>query len=63
MLTKLKKYVLKTMYDYHYHMANYCYGKVDQYGPEYNDYWGEKVKKHVRKEIQLVNELSNYRGV
>lgn len=57
MLKNIKKHVLKLMYDYHYHMANYYYRKVDVYGPEYNGYWGNKVEKHVCKEFELVNKL------
>ena len=56
MRTKVKMYMLKALYSYHYHMANYCYGKVDSYGPEHNDYWGDKVAKHVHKELELVNK-------
>lgn len=57
MLKKIKKHALKIMYDYHYHMSNYYYRKVDAYGPEHNDYWSEKVEKHVNKEFELVNKL------
>lgn len=57
MLKKFKKHVLKAMYNYHYHMSNYCYGKVDVYGPENNAYWNDKVAKHVNKEFELVNKL------
>lgn len=63
MLKIIKKHVLKTMYNYHYHMSNYCYGKVDEYGPERNSYWGDKVEKHVRKEFELVNKLVQMEGV
>jgi hypothetical protein len=57
MLTKIKKYVLKIMYDYHYHMTNYCYRKVDEYGPENNAYWENRVMKHTIKEMVLVDKL------
>ena len=57
MLNSIKKHVLKLMYNYHYHMANYCHGKVDNYGPEHNDYWEDKVMKHISKEFKLVEKL------
>lgn len=57
MLTKLKKYVLGVLYDYHYHAANYCYRNVDKYGPEHNSYWEDKVLKHTVKEMLLVEKL------
>ena len=57
MLTKLKKSVLEIMYDYHYHMANYCYEQVDKYGPENNAKWEDKVLKHTTKEMLLVEKL------
>lgn len=57
MLKNIKKHVLKAMYNYHYHMSNYCYGKVDAYGPERNAYWNDKVAKHINKEFELVNKL------
>ena len=57
MLKIIKKHVLKLMYDYHYHMSNYCYGKVDAYGPECNGYWGKQLEKHVYKEFDLVDKL------
>ena len=57
MLNFIKKHVLTAMYNYHYHMANYCYGKVDEYGPEYNGYWGDKVMKHISKECKAVEKL------
>lgn len=57
MLTKIKKRVLETMYEYHYHMANYCYGKVDEYGPEDNKRWKDKVTKHTIREMVLVDKL------
>lgn len=58
MLTKIKKYVFKMMHYYHYHMANYYYGKADEYGPESNSYWKDKVTKHVIRDMVLVNKLS-----
>ena len=57
MLKNLMKHVYKLMYDYHYHMSNYCYKKVDCYGPEHNDYWNDKVTKHINKEFELVSKL------
>ena len=57
MLTKIKKHVLKVIYNYHYHMANYCYGKVDAYRPENNVYWEDKVTKHTIREMVLVDKL------
>ena len=57
MLKHIKKHVLKTMYNYHYHMSNYYYGKVDVYGPENNQHWQDRVEKHINKEFELVNKL------
>lgn len=62
MLKNIKKHVLKAMYNYHYHMANYCYKKVDAYGPNCNGYWGDKVEKHVYKEFELVDKLVQMDG-
>jgi hypothetical protein len=45
MLKKLKKHVLKALYDYHYYMTNH-YGCIN-----------EKAINHVRKEFELVNKL------
>lgn len=59
MLKSIKKHVLKVMYDYHYHMANYCYGKVDEYGPENNSYWEDRVTKHTIREMVLVDKLAH----
>lgn len=57
MLKKIKKHVLMAMYNYHYHMSNHYYRKVDAYGPDNNAHWGDKVAKHVNKEFELVNKL------
>lgn len=57
MLTKIKKHVLKLMYDYNYNMSNYCYGKVDAYGPENNEYWESRLVKHLNNEFKLVEKL------
>lgn len=59
MLKSIKKHVLKVMYDYHYHMANYCYGKVDEYSPENNKYWEDRVTKHTIREMVLVDKLAH----
>lgn len=59
----IKKHVLEAMYNYHYHMSNYCYRKVDAYGPEHNDYWGNKVVKHANKEFELVEKLVQLEGI
>ena len=61
MLTKIKKHVFKTLHYYHYNMANYYYRKVDKYGPESNDYWKDKVNKHVVKDMVIVSKLSKLR--
>lgn len=63
MLKSIKKHVLKAMYNYHYHMSNYCYGKVDVYGPENNDYWENKIVKHTNKEFKLVEKLVQLEGI
>lgn len=57
MLKSIRKHVLEAMYNYHYHMSNYYYGKVDAYGPENNDYWENKVVKHANKEFEIVEKL------
>ena len=57
MLTKIKKRVLEAKYNYHYHMANYCYEHVDRYGREQNDKWEERTLKHTTKEMVLVEKL------
>ena len=57
MLTKIKKRVLEAQYNYHYHMANYCYEHVDRYGREQNDKWEERMLKHTTKEMVLVEKL------
>ena len=57
MLKKLKKHAFKTMYNYHYHMANYCYEHVDRYGREQNDKWEARTLKHTTKEMVLVEKL------
>ena len=57
MLTKIKKRVYNIMYDYHYHMANYCYEQVDKYGPENNAKWEDRVMKHTVREMLLVDKL------
>ena len=63
MLKNLKKHVLKAMYNYHYHMSNYYYGKVDVYGPENNQHWQDRVEKHINKEFELVNKLVQLEGI
>lgn len=57
MLTTIKKRVYEIMYDYHYHMANYCYEHVDRYGPEDNAKWEKRVMKHTTREMLLVEKL------
>ena len=63
MLKSIKKHVYKLLYEYHYHMSNYYYRHVDSYGPERNDYWGEKVIKHANKEFELVEKLVELEGI
>lgn len=63
MLKFVKKHVWKIMYEYHYRMSNYYYRKVDAYGPDNNDYWGEKVVKHTKKEFELVEKLVQLEGI
>ena len=63
MLKNIKKHVLKLLYEYHYHMSNYYYKKVDAYGPENNDYWESKVVKHANKEFELVEKLVQLEGI
>ena len=63
MLKFIKKHVFKLLYEYHYHMSNYYYGKVDSYGPDNNDYWGAKVIKHANKEFKLVEKLVQLEGI
>ena len=62
-LKNIKKHVLKLLYEYHYHMSNYYYKKVDAYGPEDNDYWESKVVKHANKEFELVEKLVQLEGI
>ena len=57
MLTKIKKRVLEAKYNYHYHMANYCYEHVDRYGREQKDKWEYRTMKHTNKEMQAVKKL------
>jgi hypothetical protein len=57
MLKNLRKRVLEAMYNYHYHMANYCYEHVDRYGREQNAKWEERTCKHTDKEMKLVEKL------
>ena len=57
MLTKIKKHVLEAKYNYHYHMANYCYEHVDRYGREENAKWEYRTLKHTDKEMQVVEKL------
>lgn len=57
MLNKIKKRVFEAQYDYHYHMANYCYEHVDRYGREQNEKWEERMLKHTVKEMLLVEKL------
>lgn len=57
MLNKLKEHVYKLMYNYYHNKANYCFGKVDAYGPEYNDYWGLKTAKYTLKEFEVADKL------
>ena len=57
MLTKIKKRVYNIMYDYHYHMANYCYEHVDRYGREQNAKWEDRMLKHTVREMLAVEKL------
>lgn len=57
MLTIIKKHVWNIKCKYHYHMAMYCFKKYDEYGPEHNEYWGEKLRRHVHKESELVKKI------
>ena len=63
MLKNIKKHVLKLLYEYHYHVSNYYYKKVDAYGPENNDYWESKVVKHANKEFEMVEKLLKLEGI
>lgn len=57
MLTNIKKRVLLAEYNYHYHMANYCYEHVGYYGPKQDAEWEERMLKHTTKEMVLVEKL------
>ena len=57
MLKTIKKHVYELLYNYHYHMGNYWYRKVDAYGPEHNDRWEDRVAKHMRKELWVAGKL------
>lgn len=57
MLEQIRKSVLKVMYKYHRAMGDYYFRKIDEYGPEYNDYWAAKINKHVDKELTIASEL------
>ena len=63
MLTKFKKRVLEAQYNYHYHMANYCYEHVDCYGRKDNAKWEERTLKHTNKEMVLVEKLVKLEGI
>lgn len=63
MLKFIKKHVLKAMYNYHYHMSNYCWKKVDEYDSERNYYWEDKVAKHIRKELELFDKIIQLEGI
>lgn len=63
MLKFIKKHVYKLLYEYHYNMSNYYYGKVDAYGPEHNDYWEKRVIKHANEEFKLVEKLVQLEGI
>lgn len=53
MFEKLEKFMLKLMYLYHHNVANYCFKKIDEYGPENNERWMEKTAEHTRKELDI----------
>lgn len=57
MLKKLKAFVFNARYLYHRKMADYYFSKVDEYGPENNDYYMDKIKEHVHKEFEMAEKL------
>ena len=57
MLKFIKKRVLTSLYNYYHNKASYCYGKVDEYSPAYNDYWGAKTMKYTAKEFKMFEKL------
>jgi hypothetical protein len=63
MLKFIKKHVYKLLYEYHYHMSNYCWKQVESYESERNYYWEDRVVKHTRKEFELVDKLIALEGI
>lgn len=63
MLKQIRRSVLKIMYQYHRAMGDYYFRKIDEYGPENNDYWAEKIGKHVDKELTIASELLAAEGI
>lgn len=63
MLKNIKKHVFTALYNYYHNRANYCYGKVDEYSPAYNDYWGNKVMKYTAKEFKMIGKLIQLEGI
>ena len=57
MLKRIEACVLKLLYKYYQAMADYCYRKVDAYGPEHNDFWCMRTVRYTDKELKMVYKL------
>ena len=57
MLKKLKIFIWDLVWSYYHDKANYCYGKIDCYGPENNAKWEKRANKYVKREIEVYGKL------
>lgn len=63
MLNRFKEYLYELLLKYYRNKADYCFRKLEEYEPEYNDYWGVKTAKYTYKEFSMFAKLIELEGV
>ena len=62
MLTNIKKYVLRKLYDYHARQSDYCYEQIDTSDEDSIRYWGGMAVEHSDKCLELRMKLKELEG-
>lgn len=57
MFEKIRERVLKLQWNYYHRLGDYCFRKVDEYGPENNARWLKLTEKYTIKEFEVIDKL------
>lgn len=60
MFEKIKERVLRFKWKVYHCLGDYCFKKVDEYGPERNGYWLRLVEKYTIKEFEIIDKLFKF---